>query len=102
MAWKIFSGPSAILSRRRVFASALLYGLTLTIRLTNPAGEEAEKPPLPATQKSSALLSIMAHAGNPALTDRTFRSARPLVSRACRSGCDRPLQLASVPDCLPP
>ena len=42
MAWKNFIGPHAITSRRRVVASALMYGLSLTVRFTSPTGEETE------------------------------------------------------------
>jgi hypothetical protein len=39
MAWKNF--PLAITSRRRLAATALVYGLSLTVRLTSATGEEA-------------------------------------------------------------
>ena len=41
MAWKNLSAP-AIASRRRAVATALVYGLSLTVRFTSAAGEEAE------------------------------------------------------------
>ncbi|QUS39662.1 hypothetical protein RPMA_13045 [Tardiphaga alba] len=94
MAWKILGDPFAILSRR-IVASALIYGLTLTIRLTTSAGQDAP-PPAPPIHKSSAPFYIMVKDRN-----YTFRD-RPPISRICRNGCDRPLQLAAVLDCLPP
>jgi hypothetical protein len=95
MAWKILGDPFAILSRRRVVASALIYGLTLTIRLTTSAGQDTP-PPVSSVHKGSAPFSIM-------VKDRAYRFRdRPPISRICRNGCDRPLQLAAVLDCLPP
>jgi hypothetical protein len=44
MAWKNLIGPHAITSRRRVVASALIYGLSLTVRLTSATGEDTESP----------------------------------------------------------
>ena len=38
MAWKNFAGPFAFTSRHRVVASALMYGLSLAVRVTSPAG----------------------------------------------------------------
>lgn len=93
-AWKIICGPFAVSSRRRVVVSAIIYGLTLTIRLTTPAGQDASPPP--PTQTDSAPFSIMAKDRNSAFSDR------PPMSRICRNGCERPLQLASVLDCAPP
>jgi len=42
MAWKHFTGPRAITSRRRVVASAVMYGLSLTVRFTSATGDETE------------------------------------------------------------
>ena len=58
MAWKNLIGPHAITSRRRVVASALMYGLSLTVRFTSATGEETENP-AQAAQTTNPLLSIM-------------------------------------------
>ena len=58
MAWKNFVGPHAITSRRRVVASALMYGLSLTVRFTSATGEEMEIP-AQAAQSTSPMISIM-------------------------------------------
>ena len=62
MAWKNFVGPNAITSRRRVVASALMYGLSLTVRFTSPTGEEAENP-AQATQGNNPMSSIVINDG---------------------------------------
>src|SRR5207248_10079853 len=41
MIWK---NPLAITSRRRVVASAVIYGLSLAVRFTSATGEEVEVP----------------------------------------------------------
>jgi len=45
MTWKNLVGPHAITSRRRVVASALMYGLSLTVRFTSPVSENADISP---------------------------------------------------------
>ena len=57
MAWKNLIGPYAVTSRRRVVASALMYGLSLTVRFTSATGEEPENP-AQAAQTASPMLSI--------------------------------------------
>ena len=44
MIWKNFVTPLAVKSRRRVVASAFVYGLSLAVRFTSAAGEEVEIP----------------------------------------------------------
>jgi hypothetical protein len=45
MAWKNFVSHLAIASRKRVVATALVYGLSLSVRFTSAAGEQTEIPP---------------------------------------------------------
>ena len=45
MAWKHFVNPLAVGPRRKVVATALVYGLSLAVRFTSAAGEETEAPP---------------------------------------------------------
>ena len=44
MIWKNFVSRLAIAPRRRVVATALMYGLSLTVRFTSATGEEVEVP----------------------------------------------------------
>jgi hypothetical protein len=106
MAWKNFIGPHAITSRRRVVASALMYGLSLTVRFTSPTGEETEYP-AQAALSTSPMLSIMIKDGVPISRDWplnpahsiVFQRGWPLSSRSCRAACERPMPML---DCPPP
>jgi hypothetical protein len=107
MAWKNFVGPNAITSRRRVVASALMYGLSLTVRFTSPTGEETENP-AQVTQGNNPMSSIMINDGaqlfknwspNPAHSI-VFQRGWPRSSRSCRAACERPMPL--MLDCAPP
>src|SRR5207245_1205778 len=82
MAWKNLIGPCAITSRRRVVASALLYGLSLSVRFTSAAGEEVEIP-AQSVQRTNPVISIMARNGAAQLPyqDWSPRSAQPIAFR---------------------
>lgn len=108
MAWTIFKGPFAITTQRRIVASALIYGLTLTIRLTSSAGEEVRQPP-PAAPSTSPPRAIMNHDGLRSFNNQSFTSVRTVLfqpraraSRVCHAECESPIQLASLPDCSAP
>ena len=58
MTWKTLVTPLSRMSRRRVIASAVIYGLSLAVRFTSAAGEEVEIPPPPA-HRAHPLISIM-------------------------------------------
>ena len=104
MAWKNLIGPYAVTSRRRVVASALMYGLSLTVRFTSPTGEETENP-AQAAQTASPMLSIMIKDGawrpKPAHSI-VFQRSLPLNSRSCRAACERPMPIPLMLDCAPP
>jgi hypothetical protein len=106
MTWKNIVGSHAITSRRRVVASALMYGLSLTVRFTSTTGEETENPPQ-AAQSAGPMLSIMLKDGvplsrywppNPAHSI-VFQRGQPLSSRGCRAACERSMPML---DCSPP
>jgi hypothetical protein len=104
MAWKNFVGPLAITSRRRVIASALMYGLSLTVRFTSAAGDETEIP-AQAAQSNNPMTSIMIlHKEWPPKFGQPIVVARgwPLGSKGCRAACERPMPMSSMPDCSPP
>jgi hypothetical protein len=106
MAWKNLIGPHAITSRRRVVASALMYGLSLTVRFTSTTGEDTESP-AQAAQSISPMLSIMIKDGVPISRDWpansthsiVFQRGQPLSSRGCRAACERAMPML---DCSPP
>ena len=106
MAWKNFVGPNAITSRRRVVASALIYGLSLTVRFTSPTGEEVENP-AQASQGKNPMSSIVINDGaeifkswpNP-VQSIVFQRGSTRSSKSCRAVCERPMPL--MLDCSPP
>ncbi|MCK1626888.1 hypothetical protein IVA98_27930 [Bradyrhizobium sp. 160] len=65
MTWNNLVAPHAITSRRRVVASALMYGLSLTVRFTSPVRETAEVPPQ-AIVNDAAQIIRMASPSRPA------------------------------------
>ena len=102
MAWKHCVALPAIVPRRRVIATALLYGLSLSVRFTSATGEEIEIPTL-------ATMLIVTRDGAPVLRDGwplrasepiTLQLARSMASRGCHASCERPTIL--TPDCGAP
>ncbi|MBR0700197.1 hypothetical protein JQ599_09820 [Bradyrhizobium diazoefficiens] len=102
MAWKHCVALLAIVPRRRVIATALVYGLSLSVRFTSATGEEVEIP-IPSTT------SIMSRAGVSIFHDDwplkpseaiAFQFRRPAVSRGCHAGCERPSMM--TPGCTAP
>ena len=77
MIWKSFAKPLAITSRRRVVASAVLYGLSLSVRFTSAAGEEVQIP-TQSPPRAHPMISIMTRNG---AQDWGPRSAQPIVFR---------------------
>ena len=105
MAWKNVIGPHAITSRRRAIASALIYGLSLTVRFTSPTGGETENP-AQAGQGVSPMSSIVINAGGQLFGNWpkpahsiVFQGGWQLNSRSCRAACERPMPLL---DCSAP
>jgi hypothetical protein len=106
MAWNNLIAPHAITSRRRVVASALMYGLSLTVRFTSATGEETDNP-AQATQSINPMSSIMINDGvqifknwPPKSTHSiVFQQGWPLNSKGCRAACERPMPTL---DCSPP
>ena len=103
MAWTNFIGPNAITSRRRAIASALIYGLSLTVRFTSPTGGETETP-AQAARGINPISAIVINDGG-----QLFRNwpklPQPIVFqrgwqlRSCRAACERPMPML---DCSPP
>jgi hypothetical protein len=106
MTWKNIVGPHAITSRRRVLASALMYGLSLTVRFTSATGEETENPPQ-AVQSTGPMLSIMLKDGAPIsrywppqpVHSIVLQRGQSLGSRGCSAACERAMPM---PGCTLP
>jgi hypothetical protein len=102
MAWKHCVALLEIVPRRRVIATALVYGLSLSVRFTSATGEEVEIPTLATT-------SIVTRDGAPILRDGwPFRPSDPIALqlgrsiafRGCHASCERPTIL--TPNCSAP
>ena len=106
MIWNNFVNRLAVTSRRKCLTTALVYGLSLTVRFTSPTGEETEYP-AQAALSTSPMLSIMIKDGVPISRDWplnpahsiVFKRGWPLSSSSCRAACERPMPML---DCPPP
>jgi hypothetical protein len=108
MAWKNLINPLAITTRRRVIASAVLYGLSLSIRFTSAAGEEVEIQPQSAS-RAHTILSIMKEDAQHPYRDFGLKFAQPVFFRhgwpasgSCRGSCERPTPASLMPACPAP
>jgi len=90
----------AIAPRRKAVSTALVYGLSLTVRLTSPTAEEA---PSQTAQNASASTSILLDRGWPRkpVMPAALRGW-PLGPRSCHGGCEGPALLSSLPNCTAP
>jgi hypothetical protein len=82
MTWTSF----AIAPRRRLIATALMYGLTLTVRLTSAAGEEGS-----VYVKAAQCAAFTATPHNERPATPAYRMAdlqRPSRSRSCQADCE--------------
>lgn len=108
MAWKKFVNPLAIRPRRKVAATALVYGLSLAIRFTSAAGEETEVPP-PAARGIYPMTSIMINDSGRTFYRDLPRPAQPIAfrssapgSRGCRATCEGPMPSPLMSTCPAP
>ena len=88
MIWKSF----AITRRKRLLAAALLYGLSLTVRLTSATGEEANvvhAAPCSAVSTSLRLGEASAALALPTAVVHGASSG----DRGCHAGCERVLPI---------
>lgn len=102
MAWKHFVGPRAITSRRRVVASAVMYGLSLTVRFTSATGDETEARPQVAQRINPA--SVIFYKDWPARPTPPigFHSVRLPGPRACQTVCERSMPMSVMSNCSVP
>ena len=104
MTWN-FVSSLAIAPRRRIVATAIVYGLSLAVRFTSVTGEEMEVPPQ-AVQSHVPMASIMFNDRARLSNDWPLRPAQPigfprwvLGSRGCRGTCESPM---AMPSCSSP
>lgn len=112
MTWKTLRSPLAITSRRKVVASAIIYGLSLAVRFTSATGEEVEIPPQFVQSTDSAIAIISKDGSQPSYLDFGLNAAQPIVLRhsgplthqSCHVACvrDAAVPAPSRPSCLSP
>ena len=90
----------AIAPRRKAIATALMYGLSLSVRFTSPTAEEA---PVQAAQSASPATSILINQTwlRKPMVPVALRGW-PLGSRSCQAACEGPALLSSLPNCAAP
>jgi hypothetical protein len=100
MTMKNFVSLIAVAPRRRVIGTALVYGLSLSVRFTSATGEQVEIP-------SQAMVSIMTRFDAPIAHDSgplkfaqpiALQPGWPLALQRCHA-CERPASAALTPGC---
>lgn len=86
----------AIAPRRRGISTALVYGLSLTVRFISPIAEEAPRQPV----HSASILLDHGWPGKPVMP--VALRGWPLGPRSCRAGCEGPALLSALPSCAAP
>ena len=93
MIWNRSVRRLAIKPRRRMVATALVYGLSMAVRFTSAAGEETEVAPQ-AARGSYPITSVIINDGGRLLYRDWPRPAQPIALRGspafrgCRAACD--------------
>ena len=107
MIWKSIVGPPAIAPRRRFVATALVYGLSLSVRFTSAAGEEVEIQ-VHSVQRTDPVISVLSSNDaqlpyqdwSPRAAQPTaLRQGWPLSSGGCRTSS---MPISSMPGCVSP
>ncbi|SEM57627.1 hypothetical protein [Bradyrhizobium sp. OK095] len=90
----------AIAPRRKAVSTAIVYGLSLTVRFTSPTAEEA---PAQIGQSANAATSILiSHDWLRKPVMPVALRGWPLGPRSCRTACEGPALLSSLPNCTAP
>jgi hypothetical protein len=98
MTWKHRVALLAIAPRRRVIATALVYGLSLAVRFTSATGEEVEIPPQSLQRITNSAMSSMTKDGvQLPYADWRSTAAQPIFFRH-----GWPLRASSMASCSSP
>jgi len=90
----------AIAPRRKAVSTALVYGLSLTVRFTSPTAEEAPAQIAPGINPAASIRMDRSWPNGP-MTPVALRGW-PLGPRSCRGTCEGPALLSSLPNCTAP
>ena len=91
MPWKNFINPLAMASRRRVVATALVYGLSLSVRFTSATGEQVEISPPGQAANPSILVSDVTRSS---YSHWSLKSLEPIAFQHAWT-----VQLSPMPSC---
>jgi hypothetical protein len=97
MTWKHPVALLAIAPRRRVIASAIVYGLSLAVRFTSATGEEVEIPPQ-YLQSTNLAMSTMTKDG----TQLPYADWSPDATQPIFFRHGWPLRASSIASCSSP
>lgn len=100
MIWKNCIALPAIVPRRRIVATALLYGLSLTVRFTSATGEEVAIPPQAIMSRDGGPFAYLAAPLVSAQEIALYRGW-PGGSGGCRAACESPMPTSPMPGCSP-
>jgi hypothetical protein len=90
----------AIAPRRKAVATALLYGLSLTVRLTSPTAEEAPAQTAQSANPAASILINQSWLRKPAVP--VALRGWPLGPASCHAACEGPALTSSLPGCTAP
>ena len=87
----------AIAPRRKAVATALIYGLSLTVRFTSPTAEEALVQTAQSANPATSILIDKAWPRKPMVP--VALRGWPLGPTSCHAACESPALLSSLPNC---
>jgi hypothetical protein len=90
----------AIAPRRKAVSTALVYGLSLTVRFTSPTAEEAPAQIAPSANPAASIRMDRSWPSGPMMP--VALRGWPLGPRSCRRACEGPALLSSLPNCTAP
>ena len=90
MTWKKCVALLASATRRRAIATALVYGLSLSVRFTSAAGEAVEIPPHAIMANDGARII---HLALPSAQPIALYRGWPVGSRGCGAACESPMAM---------
>jgi hypothetical protein len=92
MTWKKCVALLASATRRRAIATAVVYGVSLSVRFTSAAGEEVEIPPHAITANDGAQIIHLALPSESAQPIALYRGWL-VGSRGCGAACESPMSI---------
>jgi hypothetical protein len=98
MTWKNKVAFPAIAPRRRIIATALIYGLSLTVRFTSPTGEEADSHShgIATSDLKAVRVAWPLKLAQPVALYRSL----PLASKGCQAACEIPVPMSPIASCV--